>query len=142
MLAGVGDMLAGVMDSQIEALARVTATGLTTRRMFYIDGDRQMVRELDGTAHEADPNDPELIAAVARIRGYLQADADDRDDLVKALSEIEPTRTDVCLDCPTWAWEENGPTGVYGPETHPRAFGDGETHTWRPAMVIARLRSD
>ena len=44
------------------------------RRMFYIDGRRQMVTELDGTSREADPDDPELIALDTKIRGYLDAD--------------------------------------------------------------------
>lgn len=41
--------------------------------MFYLDGGRQMVVELDGISHEADSNDPDLLEEAARLRAYLEA---------------------------------------------------------------------
>jgi hypothetical protein len=45
------------------------------RRFYMGAAGEQLVVELDGTTHTADPADPELIELAARIRGYLEADA-------------------------------------------------------------------
>jgi len=44
----------------------------------------------------------------------------------------------LCLGCPGYAWDANGPGDVYGPEQHPLGFGSDETpHEWQPADIAA-----
>ena len=43
----------------------------------------------------------------------------------------------ICGGCPGWAWEENGPGGVYGPESHPLKLGSLGPHEWEPMTVTS-----
>jgi hypothetical protein len=48
-----------------------------SERRFYMNGTRQMVGEPDGSVHEADPNDPDLRAALDRQAEWISVDIDD-----------------------------------------------------------------
>lgn len=91
------------------------------RRMFYMRGDTQVVAELDGTVHEADPNDPELIALGERIDAYIAEDvAEEREaarpfiEAVLALVEDHHPQVGSWIDDSTWlecscGWDETKP---------------------------------
>ena len=79
------------------------------RRMFYMGGDgKQLVAELDGTTHEADPNDPELIVARERILAYVEADREEWRDHIPSGYEDTSGYGQVSCSC---GWDSGNKLG-------------------------------